>query len=68
MNAKYIDNPIIDKIGGFDDSEIERNDEVTTDICPNRCGGRLIKSSVSNGADDVQYTWTCEKCGDTFSN
>ena len=51
-----------------DDYEYEKNDEVTSEICPNKCGGRLIKSAVSNGADDVAYTWTCEKCGDTFSN
>jgi hypothetical protein len=45
----------------------ERNDEVTSEIC-SECKGRLIKEPVADGADDYKFTYTCERCGETYSN
>lgn len=45
----------------------EHEYSTTSEPCPNKCGGHLIKASVADGADDYKYTYTCDKCGDIWS-
>ena len=65
-----MDNKTNDEWNG-DRNDIEEygkeNDE-TNENCPENCGGRMIKEPVADGPDDYKFTWTCEKCGETYSN